>query len=277
MRRACVALLSDFGTRDVYAGVMKAVVARVAPDASLIDLTHEIPPGDVRQGAFRLWQALASMPEGTIFLAIVDPGVGTARRPLAIQCRGFSCVGPDNGIFTYVLQDQKEVRAVTISRPAHGASDTFHGRDIFAPAAGLLAAGTKIEGLGPEAADLVRIPWPRLSCDPAGPSVSGEALLADRFGNIVTSIGRLTRTDNSLFLRPWVPDCATLSLPLRGLVVRLPAGRALPLERTFGAGAPGTALAYVGSDNLLEIAVNRGSALDSLGLSPGADISLLSR
>jgi S-adenosyl-L-methionine hydrolase (adenosine-forming) len=290
MRDVCVALLSDFGTRDVYAGVLKGIVARIAPAARLVDLTHEIPRGDVRQAAFRLWQALPHMPQGTVFLAVVDPGVGTARRPLAVASGGFSFVGPDNGIFTYLLAGRKDARAVQIARldtlvrsrrvPAArrwalNASDTFHGRDIFAPAAGLLASGVRLERLGPEASDPVMIPWPRLVVSEAKGSVKGEALLADRFGNIITSIGRLARARNSVRLEPWVPaGCSPLDLPSDSLMVRLQNGIELPLGRTFGAVLPGSPLAYIGSDNLLEIAVNQGNASESLGLSVGSEIGL---
>jgi len=269
-----VALLSDFGTRDVYAGVMKAVVARIAPAARLIDLTHEIPPGDVRQAAFRLWQVFPHMPPGTIFLAVVDPGVGTVRRPLAIQAKGFSCVGPDNGIFTYLLAGRTDVRSVVISAVSPS-STTFHGRDIFAPAAGMLAAGTPLERIGVEAADLTAIPWPLLSGESASRSVHGEALFADRFGNIVTSIGRLTRLDDAIRFEPWVPGgSAPLVLPLAGLRVLLGRGGEAPVVRTYGEVPVGSSLAYIGSDGLLEIAVNRGSAEGSLGLAAGSHISL---
>jgi hypothetical protein len=150
MGKAFIAILSDFGSREVFVGVMKGVLARTAPKATLIDLTHEIPAGDVRQAAFRLWQALPHMPPRTIFLAVVDPGVGTHRRALAVRCGEFTCVGPDNGIFTYLLHGRR-ARAVEIARlesfanlTSRAKSNTFHGRDVFAPAAGLLASGMDI-------------------------------------------------------------------------------------------------------------------------------------
>ena len=291
MRDPCVALLSDFGCRDAYVGVMKAVMARVAPAARLIDLTHEIAPGDIRQAAFRLWQALPYLPRGTVVLAVVDPGVGTTRRPVAIQCRGFSCVGPDNGVFTYLLEGRSEARAVEIKerswresraavasrhRASFPPSSTFHGRDIFAPAAGLLASGTMIQRLGPEATDLVTIPWPKLSYEPRGTWVRGEALLADRFGNMVTSIGRLVPMAQGIRLEPWVPSAGQpLQISADRLRVRLVDSNELTVVRTYGEVPEGEALAYIGSDGLLEVAVNRGSASDSLGLTAGGEILLL--
>ncbi|HVP20165.1 MAG TPA: SAM-dependent chlorinase/fluorinase [Spirochaetia bacterium] len=275
MQDACVSLLSDFGTRDVYVGVMKAVLARIAPRALLIDLTHEIPRGDIRQAAFRLWQALPYVPAGTIFLAVVDPGVGTSRRPLAVRAEGFSCVGPDNGIFTYVLANQRNARAVVIDRPGLSANATFHGRDVFAPAAGLLAAGTELERIGAEAADPARIPWPLLSLHSRDHSVRGEALFADWFGNIITSIGRLIRLDSNVRLEPWVPsEWAPLEVTSSRFRVLLGGGREIPVVRTYGEVRAGQPLAYIGSDGLLEIAVNQGSAAEALGLAAGSEINL---
>ncbi len=279
--RPCVALLSDFGSHDVYVGVMKGVVARIAPQASLIDLTHEIPPADVRQGAFRLWQALPFMPRGTVFLAVVDPGVGTSRRPLAVRCDEFSCVGPDNGIFTYLLEGRTDARAVQIERVdsladlgARGRSSTFHGRDVFAPVAGLIAAGMEIERLGSPAADPVAVPWPRLSCEEPQRLLRGETLFADRYGNMVTSIGLLARDGDTLRLDPWVPGRPPLTFAASQLSVQVGNGLPLPLARTFAEVPPGLALGFIGSDNLLEIGVNRGSAVDSLNLVPGTDVIL---
>jgi S-adenosyl-L-methionine hydrolase (adenosine-forming) len=279
--RPCVALLSDFGSHDVYVGVMKGVVARIAPEASLIDLTHEIPPADVRQGAFRLWQALPFMPRGTVFLAVVDPGVGTSRRPLAVRCDEFSCVGPDNGIFTYLLEGRRDARAVQIERVdsladlgARARSSTFHGRDVFAPAAGLIAAGMEVARLGSPAADPVTVPWPRLSCEEPQRLLRGETLFADRYGNMVTSIGLLARDGDTLRLDPWVPGCPSLALAASQLSIQVGSGLPLPLARTFAEVPPGRALAFIGSDNLLEIGVNRGSAVDSLNLVPGTDVIL---
>ena len=273
-REGCIALLSDFGSQDIYTGVMKAVIAGIAPHVTLVDLTHEIPPGDVRRAAFRLWQALPHVPKGTIFLAVVDPGVGTARRPLAIEADGFCCVGPDNGIFTYLLSG-KRARAVEISNPVGrlSASNTFHGRDIFAPAAGLLASGRGIDRLGREASDIVSISWPRLSRADDG-SICGELLFPDRFGNVVTSIGALLRMPDGLRFEPWIPGSSSLTLPSAAARVRLADGIELPLAGAFADVSPGEPLAYIGSDNLLEIGINRGNAAQVLGLSIGAEIRL---
>ena len=139
---ATIALLTDFGEKDVYVGIMKGVISGIAPHAQMIDLAHSIPPGDIAKAAFELYQAVPYFPQGTIFLTVVDPGVGTDRRPIAISWSERMCVGPDNGVFTYLLATGGEPTAVELSSSVHRleqVSNTFHGRDIFAPAAAHLA------------------------------------------------------------------------------------------------------------------------------------------
>jgi S-adenosylmethionine hydrolase len=286
-REPTIALLTDFGTRDVYVGAMKGVITRIAPQSRLLDLTHEVPAGGVREAAFRLWQALPFMPQGTVFLAVVDPGVGTSRRAIAAATAGFCCVGPDNGLFTYLLAGRKDVQAVELEQtsdvsvlppsavPARrGPGSTFHGRDIFAPAAGLLASGRELSALGRPAGELVRIPYPLLELDEGGSSVRGEVICRDGFGNLITSIGILAEEGDLLRLRPWLPTCRAVDLAARGLRARVGDRIVLPLARTFAGVPPGSPLAYIGSDGLLEIGVNQGSAAELLGLASGALVRL---
>jgi S-adenosylmethionine hydrolase len=271
-----IVLLTDFGTRDTYTGVMKGVIAGIHPEARTIDLTHDVPPGDVRQGAFQLWQAARHFPVGSVFLAVVDPGVGTARRALAVACGPSLFVAPDNGLLTFVLAGHATVRAIELpvdggQGPRPGA--TFHGRDVFAPAAARLALGQPLDDLGPAVTDWVRLPLPHL--DPEEDAgVAGEVVHVDRFGNLITSIGLLEGSGGSLFFKPWLPGCPPFHAPARDARAVLPSGRTLPLGSTFGAAAPGEALAYVGSDGLLEIAVNQGRADETLRLSRGAKVAL---
>ncbi|HEU5349340.1 MAG TPA: SAM-dependent chlorinase/fluorinase, partial [Ktedonobacterales bacterium] len=171
-----IALLTDFGTADGYPGVMKGVILGIAPGTSLVDLTHEIPPQDVRAAAWVLHTAWRFFPEGSIFLCVVDPGVGSARYPIALQASGRIFVGPDNGLFSYVLAESGDARVVALENPRYiqaNRSTTFHGRDVFAPAAAWLAAGVAIEELGPvlAAPSLVRLTLPQ-------PEWRPEALLA---------------------------------------------------------------------------------------------------
>jgi len=271
-----IALLTDLGMRDPFVGVMKGVMARLAPEARVIDLTHEIPPGDVREAAFRLWQSVPHFPADTVFVVVVDPGVGTERRPVVIDWPEFTCVGPDNGVFTYLLAaagpySAHRLRAPLLPTP--NMSSTFHGRDIFAPAAARLASGEVPEKLGPPAADLVRFTLPRLEIV-EGPAVHGEILHQDHFGNLITTLGHLRIEEEDMLLEPWLPHCAPARLPRPGLCLLLPNGAQLELKATYGDVAAGEALAYVGSDGLLEIGINQGRAAEALPLKPGQEVIL---
>jgi S-adenosylmethionine hydrolase len=276
-----IALLTDFGTRDVFVGVMKGVIAQIAPHARLIDLTHDIPPGDVRAAALRLWQAGPFMPRGTVFLAVVDPGVGSDRAAVAVSTDRFTCVGPDNGLFTFLLAQAGEARAVEISSDAGQAglgSSTFHGRDIFAPAAARLASGARLAELGPAIKELKRLAYPRLELlgqsEKAPRGVRGEILLSDHFGNLITSIGVLRYTRDALRLEPWVPGCPTTSFALSGLRARLGTSTDIPFVRTYSDVPRGSPLAYVGSSGLLEVGVNDGRAIDLFQTVTGAEVLL---
>jgi S-adenosylmethionine hydrolase len=273
---ATIALLTDFGEQDVYVGIMKGVINGIAPHANVIDLTHTIPPGDIPQAAFELYRAVPYFPSGTIFLAVVDPGVGTARRPVALSWPEQICVGPDNGIFTYLLATSGEPTTVELRSSAYRleeVSNTFHGRDIFAPAAAHLVCGVELEELGPPAKDLLRIPLPRLELI-EGPLVLGEVLHADRFGNFITSIGVLRMEGEDVLLEPWLPHCPPARLPAAGLRLRLPNSVYLSISSTYADVSPGEAVAYIGSLGLLEIAVNQARAVNLLPITAGQEVVL---
>lgn len=272
-------LLTDFGTEDEYVGVMKGVILSIAPDVRLVDLSHQIPPQDIRRAAFLLMNAVPYFPPDTVHLSVVDPGVGTERRPVAVRTPVGTFVGPDNGLFSWVLARVPEWAAVEIREPAYRlplASSTFHGRDIFAPAAAHLAAGVPLENLGPRVEDLVRLPPPRLKI---GDFVAeGEILYADRFGNLVTSIGYLERGEDALVLAPaFGPggDRRRFSARAAGVVVGNAELRGI--RRTYGEARLGEPLALVGSNGFLEIAVRQGSAAAVLGAGPGTPVTLLFR
>lgn len=274
-------LLTDFGTEDEYVGVMKGVILSIAPDVRLVDLSHQIPPQDIRRAAFLLMNAVPYFPPDTVHLAVVDPGVGTARRPVAVRTPVGTFVGPDNGLFSWALANVPEWTAVEIREPAYRlprVSSTFHGRDIFAPAAAYLAAGVPLEKLGPRVEDLVWLPPPRLEVGDLG--VEGEILYADRFGNLVTSIGHLEWEGDTLVLvLAFGPGGSgrRFSAGAAGVVVGSPGlkPRALGIRRTYGEVAVGEPLALVGSNGFLEIAVCQGSAVAALGAGPGAPVTLL--
>jgi S-adenosyl-L-methionine hydrolase (adenosine-forming) len=274
-----VALLTDFGTQDVFVGVIKGVILNEAPGARVIDLTHEIPPGDITTAALRLWQALPFLPPETVVLAVVDPGVGTAREAVVVSIGDIKVVCPDNGLLTFVLARCEMagrgnarglpggVRAFGIAsglQEDRVASATFHGRDIFAPAAVRLLSGVHPADLGRPMDELVRLPLPLLAVSQSPPSVRGEVLTADRFGNLVSSIGLLRREKALLSLAPWLPGSSPVSLQIEGLKVNLPGSPDIPFARTYGEVPKGALLAYVGSDGLLEIGANASRAVDLL-------------
>src|SRR5689334_3134547 len=246
-----VTLLTDFGSSDSYVAELRAVILSRAPGVTLADITHAVPPGDIRAAAFVLGRVWHRFPAGTIHLAVVDPGVGTARAALALEARGHYLVGPDNGIFTNVLRDTP-VEIVSLPVPAH-AAPTFHGRDVFAPAAGALAMGARLESLGRRFTD---IPERLATAEPRyeGKSVIGQVVYVDRFGTLVTNL-----------TIEQVPAYATVQ------VEDLDLG---PLQRTFADVAVGGLLAYLGSDGALEIAVRNGSAARRLGLGVGGEVTV---
>jgi S-adenosylmethionine hydrolase len=244
---AIITLTTDFGTRDAYVAEMKGVMLEVAASAGhtvhLIDVTHEVAAHDVTEGALALDGAVPYFPRGSVHLAVVDPGVGTDRRGLVVRTDRALFVGPDNGLFTPFLEqstawDAWELQAEEYRLPS--VSRTFHGRDIFAPAAAHLAAGVAPERFGPAVRDPVRLLWPTVRA--VAGAVAGAVLHVDRFGNLVTSIRREALDDVG-----------------QGARIRL-AGRPLPLVSTYGELEEGQAGALVGSSGRLEIAVREGSA-----------------
>jgi S-adenosyl-L-methionine hydrolase (adenosine-forming) len=250
---AIVTLTTDFGTRDPYVAAMKGVILGIARDARLVDATHEIAPHDVTEGALALEAIAPWFPPGTVHLAVVDPGVGTARRGLVVVRERALFVGPDNGLFTPFL-DEGGWGAFELVAPAYRlreVSTTFHGRDVFAPAAAHLAQGVAPERLGPAVADPVRLPWPTVR--EATGAVAGTVLHVDRFGNLVTSI----RADA---FGAW-----------GGISVRM-GGKALPFVSTYGDLEPGQPGALVGGSGRLEIAVREGSAAVRLKASRGTPV-----
>jgi S-adenosylmethionine hydrolase len=251
---AVITLTTDFGTRDTYVAEMKGVILSIARDVQVVDVTHEVAPHDVLEGALALEAAAPRFPAATIHVAVVDPGVGTARRGLAVAARDQMFVGPDNGLFTPFLDDRgwHAFELAAAQYRLAEVSHTFHGRDIFAPAAAHLARGVEPARLGPPVADPVRLSWPALRVSEG--RVGGAVVHVDRFGNLVTSI----------------PRDAVAALGA-GVIVRV-AGKSLPLVRTYGDLGRRDPGALVGSSNRLEIAVNAGSAAKALGAGPGTPV-----
>ena len=242
-----ITLLTDFGTADGYVAEMKGVLLTSAPGIQVVDLSHDIPPHEVdaaRLAVARYWRRF---PPGTIHLVVVDPGVGSDRLAIAALSEGRFLVGPDNGVLSPALL-LPGARAVSLEVPA-GASPTFHGRDVFAPAAAALARGAPLDSLGEPLDDPVIRRTPEAVREDDG-WLRGEVIVVDRFGNAVTNL-----------------------LGVHGGDVRI-GTRDVPLRRTYADVATGEAVALVGSSGLIEIAVRYGSAATTLGLTSGAVVRL---
>lgn len=260
MARPVIALLTDFGTCDHYAGTMKAVVLGICPDVTLVDISHDIPPHDVLTGALELAACYKYFPAGTIFLVVVDPGVGSARRGIAAETGDYRFIAPDNGVLTAVLKDTPPKRVVDLTERRYAratVSRTFEGRDRFAPAAAWLAKGVDLAALGRSAGDChqLTIPVPHL----ADGTMVGEVLRVDRFGNLVTNI------DRKLF------DKFAQST---GIELSAGAHRVARVIATYADAAPGEICALFGSTDHLEVAVNSGSASERLSLTRGAPVKV---
>ncbi|MDQ7041360.1 MAG: SAM-dependent chlorinase/fluorinase [Rhodothermus sp.] len=257
-----ITLTTDFGTRDAYVAAMKGVLLGLAPQARLVDITHEIRPQDVMEAAFVLREAVPYFPPGTIHLVVVDPGVGTERRAVALRHHDHWFVGPDNGLFTLVLGTEQPDELVELNRPecwrTPTPSQTFHGRDIFAPVAGHLAAGRTLQEVGTPRARLTTLRWMEPSAN--NESILGWVVHVDRFGNCITNISR------ELFERYRAGrsfKCYVGSTPFT------------QVQPTYGAVAPGEALLLFGSSDLLEIAVNGGNAAELLGIHQGTPVHII--
>jgi len=255
-RARVVALMTDFGVEDTYVGVMKGVIAGIASEARAIDLTHAIPPFAVVQGAFRLRQAYPFFPEGTIHVAVVDPGVGTGRRAIAMESDGHIFIAPDNGLLSPIDAERGHTQLVALANDAFfrtPVSATFHGRDIFAPVAAHVANGVALSELGPALDALEPLDYPRPVLGDGG-IIRGEVLWADRFGNLVTNI------PEAMLAKRRVADVRVGDKTITGV------------STTFSDAAEGSLLAMIGSFGMLEIAVRQGNAAEELGVGPGAAV-----
>ena len=258
--RPVIALLTDFGTQDHYAGTMKGVILGICPDVTLVDITHDIPPHDVMAGALELAACYKYFPAGTIFVAVVDPGVGSARRGVAADTGDYRFVAPDNGVLTQVLRETPARKIVELTERRYArptVSRTFEGRDRFAPAAAWLAKGTQFPALGRPVSDIHRVEIPAPEID--GEVVRGIILRVDRFGNLVTNIDRKTveRLGQG-----------------GGITIEAGGKRIERLVATY-AELPGDGVgALFGSTDHLELAAPSASAAERLGLARGAHVTV---
>jgi S-adenosylmethionine hydrolase len=260
---SCITLLTDFGLTDAYVGVMKGVIAGIAPGRSLIDLSHMVPPQDIATAAWLIHTSHAYFPPGTVHLCVVDPGVGSARLPIALATARATFVAPDNGVLSYVLASEPIVAAVALTNPAYHLpqqSTTFHGRDVFAPAAAHLAAGVPLAELGQrlDPAQLVRLPLYRPEPRPGG--LRAHVLHSDHFGNLITDIG---------------PDRAPAVLANTALTVTVN-GVQIARRYRYYAAAPDDGMPFLVADSSghLAIAVRNGNAAALLGAQRGTPLDV---
>jgi S-adenosylmethionine hydrolase len=256
---AIVTLTTDFGTGDWFVGSMKGVILGISGRITVVDITHDIPAGDIRAAAFALAVSYQFFPRNTVHCAVVDPGVGSERAAIAVRSADYFFVGPDNGVLSFALAREKvqEIRRLEneacFRRPI---SNTFHGRDIFAPVAARLTQGIIIDSLGPAQSDYVRSDWP----EPAlvGNTLMGQVVYIDRFGNAITNI------DGAILQR----------LGVRPLKISVGGQESCELKKFYQEVPPGQPLALVGSTGFVEIAVNAGNAAKQLGIKLGDPVEL---
>jgi len=259
-----IALLTDFGLRDHYVGAMKGAILSVCPEASLVDVVHDLPPHDITAGALALEATYRFFPPGTVFVAVVDPGVGSRRRGIGLAAGGWLFVGPDNGLFTLLLDAHPGAPVHLIANPALSrvpVSPVFHGRDVFGPAAGWLARGRSLAELGPQVTDPVRLELPRKRSH--HDEWQGAVIHVDRFGNLTTNLDER--------------DLDSLAGSGREGVEVVLGEAVLPLVRTYADVAVGQPCALVGSGGRVEIAINQGRAADSLSAGKGTPVLLRRR
>jgi S-adenosyl-L-methionine hydrolase (adenosine-forming) len=256
-----VTFTTDFGAHDGYVGALKGVVLSLAPEATLVDVAHGIPARDVAAGAVALAQAAPFFPAGTIHVVVVDPGVGGARADLIVAAGGSLYVGPDNGVLSLAARAPRQIfRIDAPSFRREPVSPTFHGRDVFAPAAGRLAAGAAPSEAGPETPSMVELTLPPLHS--RGGVVEGEVIHVDGFGNLITSL---------------TAEVVARAAPDAIVEVEGGDGRFEPrLGRTFSDVEPGALIAYIGSGGQLEIARRDGSAARRLGAERGTIVRIRS-
>lgn len=257
-----ITLLTDFGDKDGFIGMMKGVILTMAPEVLIVDITHQVEPQNVRQGAFLLAQAAPYFPDGTIHVAAVDPGVGTSRRPMALRLGKQTFVGPDNGLFTLVLhhaeQSNLPIEAVVLDRPDFWLKDvsrSFHGRDIFSPVAAHIAKGWRLSDVGSPLTDPVRLAIPSPSRTAEG--WRGEIITIDHFGNLITNLDP-QHLDTKESVTLMVGDTAISGL-----------------SQTFGDRAPGELVSMIDSSGQLSVAVVNGSAAARLQAKIGDPVLLL--
>ena len=261
MTRPIITLTTDYGTGDHLVGAIKGVILNINAEVNIVDITHDVLPHDILDGALAIGHAYKYFPARTIHVVVVDPGVGTQRRPLVVAAGQHYFVGPDNGVLSEAYGNGDELHAWHVTSNhyfLHPVSNTFHGRDIFAPVAAWLSKTWQPSTFGDPVTDLVRfnVPKPKVTEN----TLKGAVLRTDRFGNLITNI---------------TPEDAPKMFATDGkFTIRVGNGQMNKLVQTFGQGAAGEAIAFLGSGGYLEIGVNKGSAAKTLGVGRGAEVTV---
>ena len=259
--RPIITLTTDYGTNDHLVGTLKGVILKINPDVTIVDITHDVTPYDLLDGALAIGSSYSYFPPRTIHVVVVDPGVGTDRRPLLVSGETQYFVAPDNGVLSLVYEREQTV-LVRHANVEHyylqPVSNTFHGRDVFAPIAAWLSKGSQASAMGEEIADYKKFSMPRPKS--ADGMAKGVVLRTDSFGNIVTNFR--------------AEDLPAAAVESGAVNITLGAHSINKLVDTFAKGNPGEPFAYIGSNGFLEIGVNRGNAAKSLGIGRGAQVTL---
>ncbi len=261
MTRPIITLTTDYGTSDHFVGAMKGVILNINPDAEIVDITHRVMPYDILDGALAIGQAYRYFPRRSIHVVVVDPGVGTQRRPILVSGDQHYFVAPDNGVLSMVFERESSlaVRHITATHYfLHPVSNTFHGRDVFASAAAWLSKNSLLDSFGEEIHDFVRFSLPKAKVE--GTIVKGVVLRVDTFGNLITN---LTSEDVHSIVQPGA-----------AFKLRIGNSEVSKFVQTFAQGAAGEPCALLGSSGYLEITVNHGNAARTLSAQRGAEISV---
>lgn len=255
-----IALVTDLGLKDNYVGILKGVMLKINPSLQFVDITHDIPAQDIFKAAFTLKAAYSYFPSETIFLAVVDPGVGTARKPLIIKTKNYTFVGPDNGIFSLLVQEEGLCAIFAITNERYflkPVSKTFHGRDVFAPVAGYLSRGVPPQQFGPRIKKIILLDFPMAKVDLKKKFIIGEVIDKDNFGNAITNIRE-----------------SQLGELKGGGAVKIKNKLISHISSSYMNARKGSLLAIVGSKGLLEISVNQGSAMQKLKIRMGERVEV---
>lgn len=262
-RRPIITLTTDFGLNDHFVGTMKGVILNIVPDAEIVDICHTVQAFDILDGALALAHAYPYFPAGTVHLVVVDPGVGSARRPIVASSEEYNFVAPDNGVLSlmYAREERLSVRHVTSDHYfLQPLSNTFHGRDIFAPVAAYLAKGVVHDKFGDEISDYVRFNAPRPKQVDAK-TLRGVVLKVDRFGNLITN-----------FTPDDLPGLFQAPAPV--FKIAISKKEITSLRTNYADGVPGEVFAILGSMGYLEIAANRGTAAQLVGANKGTEVNI---